>query len=292
MVFIPEEKLPDFFKNESRRNVLYAPLRSKTVNPNDWNFKITSWKQLLNLYCSSNKVYYFSLESLNVAFQDNGRTPSCLEEVIRNMLENKEIEPCLIFTEKKTKSWAEWAKKSFITSPLTWSLKTMKDLIITPDNNKIEYVPLHVVHIEADTLLQELLNNNKNEVLSLNELMKENIHDVKDKRNFEILLASLYNRNKIDIKEIGGNSVDPENLLVKICDPNHFEPITDVDLGIRTLKANEKAIEKNIEVLTKNADKYKEEAKAYLVKGQKQLVSPFQFLYSLHPSYFFRLKPV
>ncbi|XP_045461468.1 charged multivesicular body protein 7 [Harmonia axyridis] len=271
MVLISTDNLPDFFKDEKRRNVLYAPLRSKTANPNDWNFKITSWKQLINLYCSSNKTYYFSLESLKVAFHDNGRTPSCLEEVLQNMSLNKEIEPLAVFMEKKPKTWAAWATKSLISTPLTWSLNKMKNIILSPELSKLEYAALNIIHQEADLLLNELSSNHKNEILTLEEIMKEKNLEINKQKDVEILILSLYNRNKVDILETQTGSLRPENLLIKVCDPNHFEPISEVDLGIRTLKANEKALEKNIEFLTDSANKCREEAKSHLVRGQKQL---------------------
>ncbi|KAL3278700.1 hypothetical protein HHI36_016234 [Cryptolaemus montrouzieri] len=149
MFSIPEEKLPECFKNDLRLNVLYAPLRSKSVNPSDWNSKITSWSQLINIYSSCNKVYKFSLDSLRIAFHQNGRSPSCLKEVIQEMVKSGDIELLDIFLQEKPKSWKEWATNVLISSPISWSLNKMKSMVTNLDNTTL-YVPVKILEQEGD----------------------------------------------------------------------------------------------------------------------------------------------
>ncbi|KAK9872636.1 hypothetical protein WA026_018769 [Henosepilachna vigintioctopunctata] len=267
MISIPEDKLPDYFKDDLRVNVLYSPLRSKSVNPNDWNNKITSWRELIYLYCSCNITYSFSLDSLQSALNHKGRTPSCLKEVIHQMEIDKDIEPLDTFMQRKPKTWKKWASEILFYTPLSWTFNKVKN-ILSPSPTL--FVPFKLVEKDSDRLLNKILMHYKDKVISLRDILKlEDATECKE-NDFKILLTSLYNSHKIDILELNGIN-DIDNFLIKASGNIESKPITELDVGIHILERNEKLIEKNIESLEEEIDKCKVEAKTHISRGHKQL---------------------
>nr|CAD7402829.1 unnamed protein product [Timema cristinae] len=77
--------LPDCWNDELTMSALFSPIRKATVNPLDKPYKMRFWKPLIEKWCIQNKCN-FTLSDLRKAFERNGKTPACLEEIIHVML--------------------------------------------------------------------------------------------------------------------------------------------------------------------------------------------------------------
>lgn len=275
MFGIPENKLPECLKDENRLNVLFAPLRNRSVNSKDWEDKITTWKSIIKIYCETSNKYYFTLSSLNEVFIRHGRPPPCLSEVLNDMIRNREVEALDLFLRKVSHTWSGWLTDVVIKRPLSWSYNTVKKSIFPTING--QYVHLEVVKNKSEELLLMIPEKFKNKVLSVKELLAALNYssDNANTDNFKLLLHYLENQQKISVKMLQNDSGknDLEKLLIKFEDGHSVTPITDVDVGIHTLEQNEKLISKHVEDLEDQVDKCVEEAKSHLQKKHKQLVS-------------------
>ncbi|ERL93876.1 charged multivesicular body protein 7 [Dendroctonus ponderosae] len=271
MFNIPENKLPEGLKDESRLNVLFAPLRNKGVNAKDWEDKIASWKSIIKIYCESNNVYSFTLSSLNLVFIRHGRTPPCLGEVISDMIQNHEVEVTEVFLKKTSHTWSGWLTDVVIKRPLAWSYNTMKKTIFPPKNS--QYVHLEVVKSRSEELLQSIPDNFKNKVLSLKELLKVIKKESGNLENTKLLLHYLENKQHISVKVLPNHNLHNEldTFLVKIGQTQAASPITDADVAVHTLEQNAKMISKHVENLEDEIDTCIEDAKGHLRKKHKQL---------------------
>lgn len=76
----------DSVRSEARLNVLYSPFRKREVNPQDWESKMSYWKDCIDQWCYKRGKCIFTLNNLQSVFVRNGRPAMCLSTVLENML--------------------------------------------------------------------------------------------------------------------------------------------------------------------------------------------------------------
>lgn len=277
MFEIPENRLPMCLKDEQRINVLFAPLRNRSVNSKDWDSKISSWKIIIQAYCESNNIYSFTLSSLSNVFIRNGRPPSCLEEVINDMSRNGEIQIIDVFFRKNSDSWSGWATDILIKRPISWSFNKIKNAVFTVPTVDKTFVHLDVVKSKCEELMNSIPDEYKNKLISLKELLILLKQDSKQISNVKLLLHHLTNERQLDVTKVNSNKNNDElsTVLIKFGEGHKVTPINEIDIGIYTLEQNEKVLSKNIEVLEDEIQACVKEAKSHLAKNHRQLVSTY-----------------
>lgn len=285
MFNIPAEKLPDVLKDEKRINVLFAPFRNRSVNPKDWENKISSWKTIIKVYCGTNDVYSFTLSSLNNVFIRNGRPPSCLREVIAEMAKEGEVQIMEVFLKRNSEGWSGWAADILIKRPLSWSYNKLKNTLFTEVNCDHAYVHLGVVTSKCDILLSLIPDKCKNKLISFQDLLTILDKKSSDVDNIKLLIHYLANQRKLDTTTVSNKNEKNElqTVLIKFANGEKVIPISEIDIGIYTLEKNEKMISKNIEHLEDEIQKCLKEAKIHLSKNHRQMVSfSIQNIYFIH----------
>lgn len=269
MFKIPEENLPECLREEQRVNVLFAPLRSRSVNSKDWDSKILSWKNIIKVYCETNNVYSFTLSHLNNVFVRNGRTPYCLSEVIQDMVRNGEIQAYEIFIKKKSETWSGWATDILLRRPLSWSMDKISSILTTKEQD-LPYVHLETVEIKCKSLLDSIPEKYKNKLISLKDLLNILGPDI-NVDSAKLLLCHLTNKNKAYVTNIEGKD-ETETFLIKFADGSKTTSISHTDIAIYTLERNESLIFKSMESLEDSIQECVREAKMHLSKNHKHLV--------------------
>lgn len=272
MFDIPKENIPECLLDENRINVLFAPIRNKSVNPKDWDNKISSWRTIIKAYCESNDIYTFTVSSLNKVFIRNGRSPPCLPEVISEMEKNGDVQRLDIFLKNNPKTWTGWATDVFVKTPFIWSYNKLKSSIFASDSSQQPRVILEVIKTKCETILNVLPNNYKNKLVSLKDILsiiKKTPNDIED---VKLLLHYMSNKNLIDVTKLNSNNQNElETTLIKFSDGTTNSVITEVDIGVYTLEQNEKIILKGIEEMEDNIEKCINEAKIHLSKHHRQM---------------------
>lgn len=273
---LPHNNLPECWNDESRMNVLFAPFRNRSVNPQDWDSKLAFWRNLISQCCIYSKVYTFKIGDLQKLFNKDGRSPGCLNIVVDEMYKTGDIKPVEQFLQRPAQTWHKWATDIFIKKPLLWSYCKIKDTLVSPITDHT-YVHLTAVRTEAENLLASLPEDLKNKVVSLQDLFDILKVDVSKADGVKLILHYLVCNGKADVREIETSSEKRElplhNLLVKFGDIKQIKPITDVDVSVHILEQNEKMLTKNVEKLENEVLSVITEAKSYLLKGHRQMVS-------------------
>ncbi|CAH0559118.1 unnamed protein product [Brassicogethes aeneus] len=266
MFEIPEQKLPDFAKDEQKITVLFAPLRNRTVNPKDWEHKINSWKTLISIYCACNEIYSFCLSSLNKVFLRNGRPPLCLKEVLDQMLREGSIQQIDRFLVKNSTTWSGWATDMLLKKPLAWSFGKLKNTIyVTTDD--CTYVDLELIKTKSNDLMNKIPKDHLNKVISLPELLKFINENSNYTQKLKLLLHYLEKDGKVCLEVSSSNDCDYK---IKFGDGISVKPIDEVDIGIHSLEKNETTLLENIEKLEDEMEKLRGQAKLQLSKGHRQ----------------------
>lgn len=81
----PIQNMCDDAKSDARLNVLYSPFRKRELNPQDWESKMSYWKNSIRNWCLNNNSIVLSLVNLQSAFVRNGRPAACLVAVVEDM---------------------------------------------------------------------------------------------------------------------------------------------------------------------------------------------------------------
>jgi charged multivesicular body protein 7 len=272
MLNIAKDKLPDEFKDEARLDSLFSPFRSHTVNPKDWDAKISSWKYLISLYCSDSDVYSFNLALLSTQFVRNGRPPSCLGVVVEEMVKSGDLQYLEDFLKESPKTWGGWAADLLVKKPLSWSFNTIKSsLFANESNSERTYVHVVVIRREAQKLFSAFPGKHRNKVINFSGFLKLIGKDFSQAENIKLLLHHLVREWKVDVKELKNASSDFESFLVKVGEQNKLVPISEVDITGYTLEQNEKLLVKSVEELEDQVALCLMEVKTHLLKGHRQL---------------------
>lgn len=275
---IPPSILPECWNDETRINVLFAPFRSRTVNPQDWDNKLSFWRKLISSYCFTTKTFSFKLSDLKHVFIKDGRTPSCLPVVIDEMHKNGDLKTIEEFSQKQPLTWLQWSS-NIIKKPVSWSYNLIKNSIF-PKDSDVTYVHLPAIKEHSDSLRNFILKKYKGTTLDLNELSEYTKEINIDLPNLRLLLRQLEKDGYATTKTFSAE--DSNNLLVKISDVKKYNlTITNTEVDVYTLQRTEKFLANDIAKLESEVTAIVSKIKSYLLKGHKQSVSKKLYIYVL-----------
>ena len=69
------------WSDDERMRVMFAPLRSKELNPESWNSKISFWTSLIQKWSEQSNKCSFTIRQLEKDFERDGISPHCLVQV-------------------------------------------------------------------------------------------------------------------------------------------------------------------------------------------------------------------
>ncbi|XP_043469132.1 charged multivesicular body protein 7 [Leptopilina heterotoma] len=266
---LPDDKLPECWKQDDRMNSLFADFRNRSVNPQDWSSKYKFWHEVILELLDFSKSCCFSVSDLNIAFKRNGRVPVCLPTVIQEMFRTGEIILEQDFVKEPSSTWTGWAVDVFVKKPLVWSFSKAKNYVSEEVINvHTKYIHLPTVKDLAEIILSTIDhadNNQENNLIPLSEIVENCMRKTENKliteKNIRFALIWLRNTRKAALK---GNCLDLKaDLLVKIS-AHGVKNISEVEEGVYKLKKQESMLIKNIEVLELEKRACVEKAKSYV----------------------------
>lgn len=271
MFNIPQKKLPDFVNDKNRLNVLFSPLRNRTVNPKDYDSKIESWKTLIRLYCDCNNIYAFTEAQLSSVFIHNGRPPNCLNAVLQEMVREGLLENENDFFRKSSKEWGSWAADLLIKRPLSWSFNKLRSSVGFSNETAEKLVFKHLLKEKSIELFRLLPHQFQERIISVESLLlllKDQGNEI-TLDNLRYLLCYLEKENKVAFSSDSGNF--HSQLLKFAKSPNDFvSPITEIDITIYVLEKNEKSLQETTEKLNESIKRSILEAKMHLKQGNNR----------------------
>jgi hypothetical protein len=82
---------PDCWSDDVRMNALFAPFRSRDLNPLHYDNKLRFWKELIVDYCTDNQILQFDSRTIENLFKRKNMRPKCLDLVISELAKEKVI---------------------------------------------------------------------------------------------------------------------------------------------------------------------------------------------------------
>jgi len=234
---------PDIDWNDSDRvNVLYAPFRSKSLNPESYEAKLKFWTETIEKWLEQENTFKFKICDLANDLQANSRKPLCLEDVVIDM---KDIQKNIIeskdFVNGFQESWT-WkilkAGTSYLVSTLSPKSKDQQKREI----NTTEFIHLGIFEKRAQNLL-EIIKSSKKDFCKKSDILKAD-------KDLDILLGYLqFKSGSIDICEID------EEVYIK------DSKFNDTDIAVLKLKISIANLETTIEELEQKISKKRIEIK-------------------------------
>ncbi|XP_058797791.1 charged multivesicular body protein 7 [Phymastichus coffea] len=270
---LPVDKLPECWNQEERMKSLFAPFRSRSVNPEDWSSKYKFWNQLIKTWAIYNAQCSITMSDLNLNFKRDGVTALCLPTVLQELYKNGEVILESDFLKESSSTWTGWTIDIFVKKPVSWSFSKLKSYISEPifDTNA-RYIHIATVKELAQLILSTIDSKKENTLLSLSELTKSCIEKSGNNRitesNIKLALIYLRHTKKATFRDCQEN--DKQELLVKIS-PKSAEEVTEIDEGIHKLTQQESMLIKNIEQLEVERNEVITKAKSSLANGLKQV---------------------
>lgn len=156
---------PECWKNDERMNRLFAPFRTRSVNPEGYDIKIDFWKDMIRRYCEHNGSPNFSKSELQKAFHRKGKVPYDLDTVLNDYIVKKEVRKRNEFVYDPLNSWTGWAMNSFVKKPILWGVQKINT---KPEADEV-FTHLEVAN-EMTENLKELLSEHAGKVIRFSSL--------------------------------------------------------------------------------------------------------------------------
>lgn len=250
---------PDW-SDEERMNVLFAPLRSKELNPEAWTSKIKFWTDLIEKWCRKNNKCSVNLEELKTLFRRSGKSPYCLAEVLQEGVQSGvlvEQGRYLQTLRQAQASWGGWVKGLGVQA-----LQSLGDRLIGGSIEKAKLLVPSVAESQAKDLLSRL--QSANETLAFNkhnifteDEMKAAIEE-SDSEEAGYLLECLLAQQKV----AKAGDVYKVSML-----GDTTAGIDDVDKGVIKINATLKLLDSDLDKLEADVESSRTKAKEYLKKG-------------------------
>jgi len=106
------DQLCSEWADDQRMSVLFAPLRAKELNPESWNSKVNFWSNLVIKWAQQTNTAVVSMDLLEKAFERDGKSPYCLEDVLRELWACGGIVDFSRYLSSQTPrpTWSSWLK--------------------------------------------------------------------------------------------------------------------------------------------------------------------------------------
>jgi len=130
--------------------VQFAMFRSRHVDAEGYDAKMNFWMDLIAKYLKFSGRPIFSLRDLQLLFMRGDQLPACLDTVISEMQQRKQIRSRSEFEYDPANSWGGWLVNSLVKRPLSWSWSKIKHSVVTEDleaSALIEWIHLDALNV-------------------------------------------------------------------------------------------------------------------------------------------------
>lgn len=144
---LPKEFFPDCWQDDVRMAALFSPFRVKSLNPLNYESKLSFWNNLISKYCQYKGSSIVSIVELRCAFKRANKKPYCLQTVFEEMEKSGKLKMTTKFLKPTQHTWRGWAQQ-LATTAVTLPLTVVVDRIWKP-TAKTTYIILDVVKVST-----------------------------------------------------------------------------------------------------------------------------------------------
>ncbi|CAJ0944851.1 unnamed protein product, partial [Mesorhabditis belari] len=258
----PKKYYPATWNDDMEMSGLMSMIKSRQVNPVDYDRKIRFWRGMIESGCYGEKDALLTVDSLKKRFRRGDLVPSSLPIVIEDMINTGDIITLDEWKEKHS-SWLGWGFSKMMRTG-SWFMGASE-----PGQR---YLHLPTVKKQAEDLL-ELYSREfgdevdcTGEVVAWTDLFERAGSVVDSEENFEIVLQFLSDSGDVMV----GNARNGEKVLKfkgrRDSGPARF---TEADASVHDIRKAMLRLDKEISALEAKAKKLDQDTRAALRSGEK-----------------------
>ncbi|KAH8371440.1 hypothetical protein KR093_007499, partial [Drosophila rubida] len=179
-------EFPPVWDENNKMKELLATFHSRDLSPGSYDAKMLFWADLIKKHCRHLGKANFCLRELQLQFMRGEQIPACLDTVLADMEQQKQIRLRTEYEYDPLNSWSGWLVNSFVKRPISKSWLKLKHSIIAEDvvaQALIEWVHVDVVQHLCNEIDRNVLHKNRGKLLhfegfkSICKNSKLNVHE-------------------------------------------------------------------------------------------------------------------
>ncbi|KAI8036626.1 charged multivesicular body protein 7 [Drosophila gunungcola] len=272
---------PASWKDNALMQVQFAMFRSRHLDTEDYDAKMKFWQDLIAQYLKFSGRPIFSLRDLQLQFMRGDQLPACLDTVISEMQQRKQIRSRSEFEHDPANSWGGWLVNSLVKRPLSWSWSKIKHSVVAEDleaSSLVEWIHLDVLNNICELITEKVLRENSGKLLhfdAFKSLCKsQEVRIYSDKDLCVCLLA-------LNVRQIVGLEFQIEKglrqiHLVKIPKKQGDDlNISQEDHAVHNLQNTQAQLLKQLEDLEEEIKLNDDKARQYLKENKRQMAKSY-----------------
>lgn len=136
------EYLPSIWQDDKRMNAMFADFRHGSVNPVDFDKKMSFWSDAVTNWLETKGCITFTLFDARKAFTRRGSIPLCLDAVLTEISKQGTIMTMADFLKYVSNpGWLSWSMDLFIKKPVSYTWYLISGAIMTSrSDDSLNYV--------------------------------------------------------------------------------------------------------------------------------------------------------
>lgn len=263
----------DEWRDDKLMSEMMYNFRPKEVNPDQYNFKMIFWKEMIERYCEYKGSSTFTIQELKEVFKRKGTSPYCLNDIVNQMIAEQNVQNKESFM-SSPQSWSQWTF-GVITSPVSWSFNKLREKVWGSSSADTVFINKNALKSQAKILQNHVQNaHSYNNIISMDELMKSS-EDIDGLSRDGILMTLQYLstiEKSVYIEETQEGSQHHQKILMKFSQPSQIaKPITQLERSVYNLETTEKYLMSAIDKKENQLNDVLNNVKVCLKDGKKQM---------------------
>ncbi|KAM7359419.1 charged multivesicular body protein 7 [Cochliomyia hominivorax] len=271
---------PNCWQDDARVQVLLAPFRDRSVNPENYDSKMKFWQNTIREYCEFKGKANFCKQELQHNFTKGQRVPCCLDMVLDEMQRKKLIRLRKDYEYDPENSWSGWAVNSFLKKPLSWGFDKIKEKLGATDAGQfslIQFIHLEVIRQYCNDLLEIFSQSQYLGTLHHYDVLQKDVCSCLNvtEECLRLCLHTLNVQRKIGL-EYKTNKSELQIHLVKIPSKEDNDiTITETDHAIHNLQQTKINLVKQLEDIELEVKDNEDKARQYIKENKRLLAKTY-----------------
>ncbi|TMW44425.1 hypothetical protein DOY81_010492 [Sarcophaga bullata] len=278
--FNEEYPYPACWQDDARVQVLLAPFRERSVNPENYDSKMRFWQDTIRDYCLFKGKANFCKQELQHKFTKGLRVPCCLDLVLNEMQKQNLIRLRKDYEYDPENSWSGWAVNSFVKKPLSWGIDKIKEKLGTIDTNQQSLT--HFIHLEVikkycndvqDKLFQPKYSGSLHHYDTLQKELCPQLNITEE--CFKLCLHTLYCQRKIGLEYKSNKNVFEIHLIKIPAKDDQNIAISESDHALHNLQVTKDNLLKQLDDIEVDIKYNENKAREYMKENKRLLAKTY-----------------
>ncbi|KAH8350864.1 hypothetical protein KR067_001699 [Drosophila pandora] len=274
-------KFPPCWKDNAVMQQRFSTFRARHWDVQEYDTKMNFWSELIGNYLRFYGRPIISLRDLQLLFMRGDQLPACLDTVILELQQRKQIRALSEFEYDPGNSWSGWLVNSLVKRPLSWGWLKVKHSVVAEDpeaSTLVEWIHLDALNSTCDSIVEKALPECTGKLMhfdafkSLCKAQQIRIHSEKD---LYVSLLSLNVRHIVGLEfktEKGLRQIH----LVKIPKKQGDDlNISQEDHAVHNLQNTQTQLLKQLENLEEDIKVNDDKARQYLKENKRQMAKTY-----------------